>query len=377
MTGPTIYVRDPALNRIGQLDDFARLHVDPKFNDVGSWELELDRRVPLAAELARPGYGLQVIYNGNTLTSGPTVARRLERQNGTSKLAIRGVDDNVWLARRFAHMQPASLAPPYSTNEHDVRTGRCSTVLRQYADVNAGPGAIVPRRVPGLVIGTDPLVGTNPVTGRARLQVLIEFMRELAAGGGGLGFRVVQVGLTLEFQVYLPVDRSQSVKFSEALQNIGDYTFESSAPEANWIICAGGGEGTARTFVEGGDGLSQADWGRIELMRDRRDTTVTAEMQQTITEELAEKAAPVSLTISPFDTTQQRYGEHYGLGDRVTVIVEGEPIVESIRQVSLTYDASGPLNMRSTVGTPGRGDIFRVFKALRDLRYRVTDIERR
>lgn len=372
----TVYVRDPDLNRVGQLDDFKQVTAEPKYNDVGTWTLTLDRNIPAVADLVRPGFGMQLVVDGVQVISGPVRSRKVERQQGERSVTIGGFSDDVWLNRRIAQMQPGTAAPPYSAQEFDVRTGVCSTVLRQYANVNLGPGAIAPRQLPGLVISSDPLVGSS-VDGRARLQPLIELLRELALSGGDLGFRVVQVGTGLEFQTYLPRDLSQSVKFSEQLGNLGDYSFEASAPEATYVYVGGDGEGTARTFSEGADGDAQSEWGRIETFRDRRDTTDTDEMQQSITEELAEKAGPVSLTIAPFDTPQQRYGIDYGLGDRVTVTIEGEPIVEQIRGVSLSYDANGPLTVTSQIGTPGQQDVFRLFKAIRDLRYRVTNMERR
>lgn len=377
MSGPLIYVRDPDLNRIALLDDYKRITAAPKFNDVGTWELVLDHRQPEAALLMQPNHGLEVVLEpGITLTSGPTKKRRIERAGNATTATISGVSDDIWLSRRIAHMQPATAAPPYSAAEHDVRTGTCSTVLRAYVNANAGPGALAQRAVPNLVLATDPVAGT-PVTGRARLQVLLELLQGLALSGGGLGFRLIQIGNQLRFETYQPYDRSQSVKFSDELGNLGDYSFESEIPEATYVYCGGGGEGTARTFVEGSDAAALSEWGRFEMFRDRRDTTTPDEMTQSITEELAEKAGKVALSITPFDTPQQSYGKQYWLGDKVTVMVGGEPIVEQIRAVTLSYDTSGPLTVKSEIGTPGPQGVLGIFRRITDLRNRVTNIERR
>lgn len=377
MSGPLIYVRDPDLNRVALLDDYKRITAVPKFNDVGSWELVLDHRQPEAALLMRPNYGLEVVLEpGITLTSGPTKKRRIERAGNAATATLTGISDEVWLSRRIAHMQPGTAAPPYSAAEHDVRTGACSTVLRGYVDANAGPGALAERRVPLLTLATDPLVGTT-ITGRARLQVLLEYLQELALSGGGIGFRLIQSGTQLRFETYQPVDRSQTVKFSDELGNLGDYSFESEIPEATYVYCGGGGEGTARTFIEGSDAAALSEWGRFEMFRDRRDTTTPTEMTQSITEELAGKTGKVALTITPFDTPQQSYGKQYWLGDKVTVMVAGEPIVEQIRAVTLSYDANGPLSVKSEIGTPGPQGVLGIFRRIADLRNRVTNIERR
>lgn len=372
----TVYVRDAGLHRVAQLEDFQRLVVSPRFNDVGTWSAQLHRKVPAAAQLGTPGFGIEVVHDGVTVLSGPVVGRQHERSQSANILTLSGVDDAVWLRRRVAHMQPTSTAPPYNVQPHDVRTGQASAVLRAYVDVNAGPAAIGPRRVPGLVLPGDPGVGSQ-VTGRARLQVLLEMLQELALSGGGIGFRIVQVDTSIEFQVYAPADRSAAVKFSEDLQNLAGYKFESTAPEATYVYAGGAGEGTARTFVEGAAGVDVATWGRIETFRDRRDTTGAAELQQSIAEELAEKAEAVSLSIDPVDTVQQRFGVHYGLGDRVTVMVEGVPVVEQIRQVRLSYDPDGPVTVVPQIGTPGRQDVLRLFRTVRRLGSRMTNIERR
>jgi hypothetical protein len=370
-----VYVRDAALHRVALLEDFGQLDVTAQFNDVGAWQVQLHRGLPAARMLNEPGAGIEVVHDGVTVLSGPATGRKHERSNRANTLTVSGLDDMVWLRRRIAHMQPTSAGPPYNTQSHDVRTGRCSTVLRQYVDVNAGPGAIIPRRVPGLAIGADPLVGTT-VTGRARLQVLLELLQELALAGGQLGFRLRQVGAALQFEVYAPVDRSAAVKFSEDFGNLAGYSYESAAPDATYVYVGGGGEGTARTFLER-EGADRARWGRIELFRDRRDTVDTVELGQTADEELTSKAEAVSLTIAPVDTAGQRYGVDYGLGDRVTVVVDGVPVVERIRQVQLTYTPQGALQVRPQIGTPGRQDLLGLFRAFRGLRSRVTNIERR
>lgn len=372
----TLYVRDPDLNRIGMIDEFSKITATPKFNDVGTWELELDQRIPLASALMQPRYGIELVHDGVQIMSGPVDKRRIERSMAGRKVTLTGWSDNVWLNRRIAHMEPATAAPPYATDAHDSRSGAASQVIREYVDANLGPAALPPRRVPGLTIRSDPAMGSN-ISGEARLQNLLEFIRGLAVSGGGLGFGIYQAGNHLEFQMWQPADLSATVKFSEALGNLGGFTYEDKAPVANYIFCGGGEELTDRVFVEGSDAESVAEWGRFEEFRDRRDTTDTTEMQQTITEELADKGPQTSLSISPFDTDTQRFGVNYYLGDTVTVLVEGEPIVNAVQSVTLTYDPDGPLSIKSEIGTPNRASILGIFRAVRDLGTRIRNLERR
>lgn len=55
-TDLTLYLRNPSLQREGQIDDFDSCTLNPRWNDVGKWVLQMDRRAPLAAQLMIPGW---------------------------------------------------------------------------------------------------------------------------------------------------------------------------------------------------------------------------------------------------------------------------------------------------------------------------------
>jgi hypothetical protein len=205
-----------------------------------------------------------------------------------------------------------------------------------------------------------------------RWRVLLTLLRELALSGG-VGFRVRQVGTGLQFQTYGPVDRTGTAKFSLELGNLAAYQYSVTAPEATYVFVGGGGEGTARTIRErSADDFS--DWGRFEgEFVDRRDTTDTAELDQTGLETLTDKGAQTSLSITPIDTPHLSFGDHYDLGDRVTVHLD-VPIQDLVRQVTISLTADG------TKITPGVGtatDASRQLREIRNLRNRIINLERR
>lgn len=374
----SIFVRNAALERIAQIDDFETADLTSRFNAVGQWQLTLDRRQPASAALFIPGNGIEVTRDGDPFIAGPMTGRKAVRDERTNQATITGLDDMVWLKRRLAYPQPATVAPPYSTSEHDVRIGVASTVLRGYVDANAGPGALSVRRVTGLTVGTDPLIGST-ITGRGRWQVLLDLLTELALSGGGLGFGITQSGTTLQFGVYQPVDRAAAVKFSEGLGNLASFTYDGQVPGLTYAVVGGGGEGTARTIVEAsdGDGIA-AGWGRIEQFIDRRDTTDTTEMGQKASEALTDGAEKVTLGAVPVDSDSLAYGQDYNLGDRVTLVLDdvGTEVTELIREVTvkLTPDSQ---RLTPTIGTPGRHDLLRVIGSVRDHAARIRDLERR
>lgn len=377
MSDYTIYCRRPDLTLEGQIDDFSTCELIPRFNDVGSWQLELDYRSRMAAALAQPGYGIEVWRRDTDLVmSGPLIKFEREKRGDRNRLVVSGRDDNVWLQRRLASPQPATAAPPYSTTEHDVRTAVASTVLRQYVDVNLGPSAVVGRRVSGLTLAADPVLGPS-ITGRARWQNLLELLQGLAVAGGGLGFRVRKSGGGLVFNIYQPTDKSASVRFTEDLGTLAGFRYTREVPELTYDVIGGGGEGTARTIREAQDAAGLLLWGRIERFDDRRDTTVAGELDQDLAKNLAEGAERTGISIEPIDTVAQQYLTHYDLGDRVLAVVDGRAVPEVIREVNIKLTPEGPQRVLPVIGSTGRNPVLAVFTQLRKLGGRVRNLERR
>jgi hypothetical protein len=367
----TIEIRDANLDLVGQVDDFTKLEAVLRFNLADSWILDLPARY--ASDIG-PGAGIVVRRGTDVLFSGPVTKPERNWDKDTDSLTVAGVSDDGHVEDRLAFPS----APPYTGSAYDVRTGAAETVMRAYVNANAGPGAASARQVAGLVLAADGGLGST-VTGRARFDVLGDLLRSLAVSGGDLGFRIVQNGAALTFEVYEPEDRSATVKFSPALGNLHAFTYAPSAPEGNYVIVGGGGEGTARVFSEGGDSASITRWGRrIETFRDRRDTTNAGELAQSRDEELASKAGKMSLTIEPVDTSGIQFLRDYRLGDLVAVEVDGSTIVDVVREVKLTISPAGE-TVAPTVGTPeaiGRG-FLGLFGTVRALGRKVGHLERR
>lgn len=372
----TLYARNSDLGRSAQIDDFSTLDAVCRFNDVGTWELVLDRRATAADALVEAGAGIEIRRDDFVIMTGPVTRVKRDRSDRSNMLTVSGVDDNVWLQRRLAHPQPASTAPPYSTSADDARTGVGSTVIWQYVNVNLGPGAIAPRQLPTLTMATDPAVGTT-VSGRARYDVLLELIQDLAVAAGDLAFRITQVDDGLEFEVYEPEDKSGSVVFSEGFGNLSSFTYEQQAPEYTYVYGGGDGEGTARTIVEGQDPTAIASWGRIEKLIDARQQDDGPSVSQQIDTALSENSEKLTLDITPVDTTNLKYGVHYELGDRVSVVVDGVLISDLVRQVEIKLTPNGPQQLIPVLGTPGRSDLIALFSAVRDLASRTRNLERR
>lgn len=325
--GYKIYIRDSNLKRIGEITDFTKLELIPRFNDVGSFLLILPTDTTAARELIKPKYGIIVRKDGHTVFSGTVTSRnRLDSEKDTT--TIGGKNDMVFLTRRLAFPETNG---EFSLQDYDVRTGKAETIMKQYVDFNCGPNSLPERRI--LTLDEDTGLGFD-ITGRARFHNLLELLQSLALKGGGLGFDVVQEDNELVFRVYQPTDRTKTAYFSRLLGNLGQYEYLSEDPDSNATYVGGGGEGKERIIIKGEYNESIVKFGRIETFVDRRDTSEMDELTQSVDEELTSKQEKVSLNFTPIDTPQLSYNKDYGLGDKVSIILTqpGEVIDEETLQ---------------------------------------------
>jgi hypothetical protein len=370
-----IFARDAALRRTGQVQDFRNLTMPLRFNRTGAWVLELDVHSPAVPLLGRTD-GLIVERDGVTLLSGPVVGLSRTSDGDRDTVVVNGVDDTVWLERRLALPDP--FGPPYTSAAYDSKQGLAETVLRWYVDRNLGPSATPTRRLPYLTLPAD-LGRGSTVRGFGRFHTLLELLQPLALAGGDLGFRIVQVDGGLEFQVGVPADRTATAVFSRELGNLAGYNYSVSAPAADYVIVAGQGEGTARAFAEGGTQSDIDVYGRIEQFRDRRDIEDPAVLPQALGEALAEAQPATALSIKPIDTPAVTFGVDYNLGDRVSVLVDGEEIQDIVREVTLTLTPERGEQVTPLVGTPGATSpqALALFARQERLDRRVSNQERR
>jgi hypothetical protein len=185
--------------------------------------------------------------------------------------------------------------------------------------------------------------GTN-VSVRSRFAPLLDELRSAAVNGGGLGFQIREDDAELVFEVYQPVDRTSTARFSQGLGNLRSVTVEQSAPQITHAIVGGQGELDAREIVERADDTAAARWWRIEGWIDSRNEDTTAGLEQSGDEALTEGAEQVRLAAVTVDTADLAFGVDYGLGDLVTVSpLPGVEVADTVRQAQI-------------IATPGAGE---------------------
>jgi hypothetical protein len=290
--------------------------------------------------------------------------------------------DCAWFASNMSGAQILSdwniARSRYAYSQYDTRTGTGSTILRQYVDKNAGPGARSDRVNPLITLAADPAVGSS-VTGNARFDPLMTpdgsgLLQTLARQAGDLGFNLVQSGTSLVFSVYQPSDKSATQKFSEALGNLADFSYAIDGPTANMVYVGGGGDGTARVIRETSDATSISTYRRIEQFLDRRDSSDTAVLDAAASDMVTTSKISTNLSITPVDTPSRTYATDYGLGDKVTVVIDAGTITDVVREVGLNLSTPDNDVITPSIGNPASGQVVDLADRLRD---QVRDVQAR
>lgn len=328
-----------------------------RFNSVSSATADLPA-YPWLLDQLEPGNRMVLIRDRAVFVGGPIVRRQFKRSatgeaSGTGTVGVTWADDFAWVAARSTYPNPAEPADGQTADRWDYN-GNAELAMHAMVNLNAGPGALLARRVPGLILADLNGVGSDIVVS-TRFEPLADALRSAALAGGGLGIRTVQpmTDNVIRAEVYQPRDLTNEVRFSFGLGNLLDVDFTSSAPTATVAHVGGQGEGAAREISEYIDADAVAAWGRMERFVDQRDTSDPDALDQSGDEALAEGGESAQLTTITIDTPTQRYGEHYDLGDRVAVAVwPGRQVSDVVRAVQLDADAStGAETVTATVGT--------------------------
>jgi hypothetical protein len=354
----TVEVRDSNFDRQGLIlpVDLATFKAVLRFNNVGTWSITLPVGHPMAEILRLPGSGIIVTGPNGVLMSGPTISATNTKtgENPNGDWEIQGVDDSQILGERLAYPTPATADVQAQTTAYDTRTGLASTVMYGYVNANIGSAAPAAREITNLYTATDAGLGTTTYAA-ARFDVLGELLAGIASVDG-LGFDIKQVDGNLEFSVYEPADRTGTIRMDVANNTLQKTAYGYGAPSATVAIVAGQGEGADRQFeqvVTTDSTAAQNLWQRrIETFVDQRNTSVVDELVQAGKEELADRGSTVtSIDVVPSSDSTMRYGNDWGLGDAVTVVVGEQEVSATVTTVSISIEADG-IRVGATVGEP-------------------------
>lgn len=352
----TLHVRDADRQRVALIEDFASATIIPRFNQTGAW---LIQGMPLSSRAAQalvPGAGIIAMLGDRVLLSGPLVFPEITWGPDGYLLNASGTDDLLAVFGRLMFPDPSAypdaVTGKWSVYSDDRGPDPAETVMKEYVDANAGPGALSARRWAGLTIAADQGIGDD-VSFSARNYVLGDALSQLAIAGGGLRFTVTQDDEDLVFDVTQPADRTATARFSPVLGNLDSLKYGRKMATTNWALVGGGGEGVDRVFVSTSNPISIAAWGMmVETFRDQRQTEVVTELLAAGQEELENNGDQTGLELVPLETEAVTFGDTYDVGDEVTVIVNGVAITDIVREARIEV-ADDVATVTPVVGTPG------------------------
>src|SRR5690606_3862901 len=143
-----------------------------------------------------------------------------------------------------------------------------------------------------------------------------------------LGFEVVQEGNGIVFRTFQIADRTDEIRLDVENGTLILDQVDFTTPSVTRVLVAGQGDLVDRQFVECTSPASiaaETDYGlRIERFLDQRHTDEISELTQAGNELISEAGIPrVIVKATPTDDTTMIYGQDWGLGDRITIVVDG------------------------------------------------------
>ena len=315
--------------------------------------------------------GQRVVISDDTgqLIAGPITGTSKEYAGGSRTVIVTGVCDLDSVRGRVTYPNPAQTAQSQSDGYYR-RTGNAGRIITDLVRLNAGQGALAARRALHVEAGD---MGPQ-VTVNTRFKPVLD--EALALAGQEVTFTTWQDD-RVRFGLVEQRDRTLQVRLSTDNDTVTGYTLTDTAPEVTQVLVAGQGEGAARTILPVSGNAS--DWGtNLEEFRDRRDTDETSELQQAGQERLEEGAAKQSVTLTLADHPRRRFGQHFRLGDTITVSLGVDGTIQDIVQFAeLNFSETGRTVKLQVGPTLDELDAPRWVQSHRDLRRDIRAMQTR
>ena len=375
--------------QVGGVLDAASFKLTLRHNEVGSWSVDVPReRTP--AGWPAPGAGIIAIRDRVVVASGDIDEQGFawssdpgDESAGPGKYTLTGSTDLARLGYRVVYPTPGQPWGSQTNNYYAYGPDVGEEVLRVTVNQQAGSLAPTQRRVPGLRLSAPTGIGSTVVI-HERFTPLLDALRKVALAAGGLAFDVRDALDTgQDFVIWQPLDRTGSARFGIELGNVASLAVQRVAPTGTTALVAGQGEGADRTLVEIPDPSANIAWGRREAFLDQRQVDAGLELpeqqvefEKAAAEAFADAAEASAVSAVIVDTPAVKWGEDYGLGDRVSVSTPFGPVVDVVRQVDITVDEAGVEDITSVIGTTDPTTDDPLAGIVRAMSKRISQLER-
>ena len=254
---------------------------------------------------------------------------QLERSVESDSIKMSGLDYSGIFRRRL-------IVPPAGVDYWQYNATVTETIVKSMVSYAAGPLAPAARQVPNLTIEADAADGPT-MTVQARYQTLAAMLEEVLTFGGA-GYEVVRDGADFEFRYIPGTDRSSTVFLTLDSQTVsGQSWLQTDVDRLTMLYVAGQGDLAEREIVERHEGgVEKSGLERFEGLVDARDLDNTTALQNR-GDQILEKMATdnrYTATLHPYGS--YRYGEHFWLGDIVSLENSVWGLSTTVRVVSAT-----------------------------------------
>lgn len=248
----------PPLGLIGVLDEYTDFQAIARWNDVGTWSLEIPAESPQARWLVR-GRGIVVFREGSSepIFSGPIrkVDKSWDASEGAPESLVKatGVDDNILLAERLAWTNPTEDIHLASANIHwplDPSWVNVGELLRELLRQNTAGQE--DRWVSKLYITREDIPLLDDETSRSTLLRFNQISEEVKKLTSVHGFRITclwhpnpdeigdapdgEPGPGILVRIEPVEDLTKVIQFGPHLGNLKSYKYSESAPTATRAV---------------------------------------------------------------------------------------------------------------------------------------------
>lgn len=379
-----IFVRDKDLKIKEIVDVYKRLELIQRYNKVGAWRLELDFNTPAAQafinafgevdenqfHVNQGKSGILVRRNGSTFFSGP-LRYIQERWTKDGHILIIGGPDDLTFADK-KNILPSPYDNQTSYTSADVYfSGSAEYCIKQLVDTQLKQSGSRALDFVTVVANQDRGYGTTQ--SRTRFDNLLKEVQRIAGfsetQGIPLGFSMIQSGTSINFDCYLPPDKSASVIFSPDIGNVREYEYNQEAPEASYVLAGDGGTGIDRNFAHAG--LNFRIYGRIETFYDAGIAQTTQELTDEVYKALADYGEKTELRFIPIELPGFEFQTNWSRGDKISFRLRGQDVKDIVREVHITITPE-----EGEIIVPSVGNLVAGSKRFR-LYDRVYEIDRR
>ncbi len=358
-----VRLKDQAGVQVAIITDWRRLEYTKRVNRVDTCKLTIDGEAP-AVDLfvvdgqievwRRDDVASPVVANGIDYEGFHRLSQHMTDQSSLSTFLSASTGYDHLLTRRVIYYRPGDA--------EEAKTGPAETVMKEYVDENAGPGAVSPPRIgagvfPGLSIEADLAAGAA-WEGARSFRELLETLQGIA-DATDFDFGVVGIGPALfEFQAraiwgddrttagLVPLTGLNGAGNAPVIFALGfgnmqspDYSLNRINEVTAAIILGQGSEGNRTVEEQASAAVADSPWNRVESVQQANSETTVGGLDAVGDAILEKLQAKEEFTFEVVQIPGLLYGRDYYLGDLVTARYRNIERNKQIVEVTVVVEA--------------------------------------